>query len=135
MGNYEITIRGIGPHHNRQSTIDADRIARAAVQELQGACHVLSAATCHVEGRAVPEDLTAPDPAPGEANADALRSRLPILKYFQSSHLPEKLQLIARPFERAAWLMANRLPGTAETSAGLRKLLEAKDCCVRAALE
>jgi hypothetical protein len=58
----------------------------------------------------------------------------PILKYFAYEHLPAKLQVISKPFGELAQLMAATLPPSAETSAGLRKLLEAKDCAVRAAL-
>lgn len=133
MGNYEITIRGTGSHHNQLSAVDADRIARTAVEELDAAGHRRLEARIKIEGSNDSEDLMLPPARPGEANFDTLLARFPILKYFRFGHLPEKLQAIARPFERAAWLMANRLPATAETSAGLRKLLEAKDCCVRAA--
>ena len=113
----------------------ADRIARAAVQDLLGAGHSIATATCYVEGRSVVDDLMAPDPAPGEANAEALESRLPILRFFEFGHLPEDVQAIASPFRRVALRMANRLPASAETAAGLRKLLEAKDCAVRAYLK
>lgn len=58
----------------------------------------------------------------------------PILKYFAYEHLPEKLQVISKPFGELAQFMAATLPPSPETSAGLRKLLEAKDCAVRAAL-
>lgn len=59
----------------------------------------------------------------------------PILRYFTSGHLPEGLKAISKPFEdQAYWLVANLEPGP-EVSAGLRKLLEAKDCFVRAALD
>lgn len=56
-----------------------------------------------------------------------------ILRFFDFGHLPAGLQVIARPFHELAWTMANRLEG-AELTTGLRKLLEAKDCMVRAAL-
>jgi hypothetical protein len=59
----------------------------------------------------------------------------PILKYFAFAHLPETLQAISKPIGELATRMATELPACAETSAGLRKLLEAKDCFVRAALE
>jgi hypothetical protein len=59
----------------------------------------------------------------------------PILKFFKWDHLPEKLRTVSRPFGELAQQMASTLPPGAELSAGLRKLLEAKDCCVRAALE
>lgn len=58
----------------------------------------------------------------------------PILKYFAFSHLPENLQAISRPVGELALAMENQLPDSAEKSAGLRKLLEAKDCFVRALL-
>ena len=56
-----------------------------------------------------------------------------ILKFFDYDHLPPSLQEISEPFHRLAYLHASRLEGP-ELSAGLRKLLEAKDCMVRAAL-
>lgn len=66
---------------------------------------------------------------------DELEKRFPILKFFQYEHLPAKLHEISSPFCTLAYQMAER--GTehpAELAAGLRKLLEAKDCAVRAAL-
>ncbi len=58
----------------------------------------------------------------------------PIMKYFEFAHLPEKLQQVSRPFGEMAQQMNDVLPDGPEKSAGLRKLLEAKDCMVRAAL-
>ena len=58
----------------------------------------------------------------------------PIMKYFVFGHLPEKLQVISKPIGELAQLMDETLPDGAEKSAGLRKLLEAKDCLVRANL-
>jgi len=57
-----------------------------------------------------------------------------IMKYFEFRHLPEKLQEVSKPFCDVAQAMDTLLPDSAEKSAGLRKLLEAKDCFVRAAL-
>lgn len=59
----------------------------------------------------------------------------PILKFFKYDHLPPKLQEVSRPFCELANKMADDLPGGAEVSAGLRKLLEAKDCAVRSMVE
>lgn len=59
----------------------------------------------------------------------------PIMKYFEYKHLPEHLQVVSRPFGELAEHLNSTLPDCAEKSAGLRKLLEAKDCAVRAALE
>ena len=58
----------------------------------------------------------------------------PIMKYFEYAHLPEKLQAVSKPIGDVAKHMDETLPDGAEKSAGLRKLLEAKDCLVRAAL-
>ncbi len=62
------------------------------------------------------------------------RNGYPILAYFKYEHLPERLRDISKPFADLAIKMALQLPENAETAAGLRKLLEAKDCAVRAAL-
>lgn len=58
----------------------------------------------------------------------------PIMKYFDYAHLPAKLQLVSAPFGVLAEKLNAELPDGPEKSAGLRKLLEAKDCMVRAAL-
>lgn len=56
-----------------------------------------------------------------------------IMRFFAYKHLPEKLQQVSSPIGQLAIEM-NLLPDGPEKSAGLRKLLEAKDCFVRAAL-
>ena len=56
------------------------------------------------------------------------------MKYFDYSHLPERLQVISKPIGELAKSMEIELPNGAEKSAGMRKLLEAKDCFVRANL-
>lgn len=58
-----------------------------------------------------------------------------ILRYFASDHLPKHLADIVGPFAMMAEHLDANLPECAEKSAGLRKLLEAKDCFVRAKLE
>lgn len=57
-----------------------------------------------------------------------------ILKYFKYDHLPEKLQEVSKPFGDLAEHMDETLDGCAEKAVALRKLLEAKDAAVRAAL-
>jgi len=59
----------------------------------------------------------------------------PILKFFKVGHLPERLARVSRPFCDLAIEIAQTLPRCAERSVALRKLLEAKDAAVRAALE
>ena len=58
----------------------------------------------------------------------------PIMKFFAYDHLPEHLQVVSKPIGDLAIEMDELLPNGPEKSAGLRKLLEAKDCLVRAAL-
>lgn len=59
----------------------------------------------------------------------------PIIRYFEYEHLPEKLQRISKPFCDLANRMDASLPKGPEASVALRKLLEAKDAAVRAALD
>lgn len=58
----------------------------------------------------------------------------PILAFFEFAHLPARLQEISREFHVLAHAIANRGGQAQEIAAALRKLLEAKDCAVRAAL-
>lgn len=55
-----------------------------------------------------------------------------MLRWFTSAHLPEDLREVSQKSEELAVKMAAELPPSAELTAGLRKLLEAKDCFVRA---
>jgi len=58
----------------------------------------------------------------------------PIMRFFVTEHLPDHLQEPAVKCAQLAMEMEHILPNCAEKSAGLRKLLEAKDCFVRAAI-
>lgn len=57
------------------------------------------------------------------------------IRWFGYDHLPEHLQKVSKPVGELAALIEAMLPDGAEKSAGMRKLLEAKDCFVRAALD
>ena len=57
-----------------------------------------------------------------------------IARFFRSHHLPPALRQIAEPCERLAAEMIRELADGPELTSGLRKLLEAKDCFVRARL-
>lgn len=70
-------------------------------------------------------------PAPQEFSAEEIASE-PILRFFHYKHLPAPLQETSRVFCGLARYMVDTLPTNAERTAGLRKLLEAKDCAVRA---
>lgn len=56
-----------------------------------------------------------------------------VLQFFAHAHLPRHLQDIAAPFQTLALVVAEG-PQNPETTEALRKLLEAKDCAVRAVL-
>ncbi|OUC99348.1 hypothetical protein CA984_03740 [Streptosporangium minutum] len=58
-----------------------------------------------------------------------------MVSYFEFEHLPPKLQAASKPCHDLAHEMIEQLPDGPELTAGLRKLLEAKDCFVRAALD
>ena len=58
-----------------------------------------------------------------------------IIKYFQYEHLPENLQLVSAPFCELAKVIDQKLPDNVEKQFALRKLLESKDCAVRAVIE
>ena len=57
-----------------------------------------------------------------------------LLQLFEYAHLPEHLQLISKPFGELAKHLQATLPDNPEKTTALRKLLEAKDCAVRAVL-
>ncbi len=57
-----------------------------------------------------------------------------LLQFFAFGHLPEHLQAISRPFSELAERIVGTLPQNPERTTALRKLLEAKDCAVRASL-
>ena len=58
----------------------------------------------------------------------------PMMQFFAYAHLPEHLQAVSKPFGDLAQQMIDTLPRNPERTAALRKLLEAKDCAVRALL-
>lgn len=55
--------------------------------------------------------------------------------YFEYQHLPEHMQHASAPATEMLIQILNTLPSSPELAAGLRKLLEAKDCFVRAAVK
>ena len=58
-----------------------------------------------------------------------------LLRYFTWQHLPPHLQEVSKLSADLAHEMYHRLPDGPELTTGLRKLLEAKDCFVRASLD
>lgn len=72
-------------------------------------------------------------PAPKQFTPEEIEAD-PVLRYFYYEHLPEKLKSISAQFCLLASITIDSLPRNAERSTALRKLLEAKDAAVRAAL-
>jgi hypothetical protein len=55
-----------------------------------------------------------------------------LLQFFAHGHLPTPLQVVSKPFSDLAHELVRSLPRNPERTTALRKLLEAKDCAVRA---
>ncbi len=58
----------------------------------------------------------------------------PILQFFAYAHLPANLAAVSKPFCLLADDIVATLPRNPERTVALRKLLESKDCAVRALL-
>lgn len=58
----------------------------------------------------------------------------PMLQFFEYKHLPQHLQDVSLRFHGLAHQITFMLPRNPERTVALRKLLEAKDCAVRALL-
>ncbi len=58
----------------------------------------------------------------------------PMMQFFAYDHLPPGLQSTSKPFSVLAQFINESIPRSAERTVALRKLLEAKDCAVRAML-
>lgn len=58
----------------------------------------------------------------------------PLMQFFAYAHLPAHLADVSRPFGELAERIVETLPRNPERTTALRKLLEAKDCAVRALL-
>lgn len=57
-----------------------------------------------------------------------------MLEFFAFSHLPERLRYVSAVFCSAAMMTVAMCPRNAERTVALRKLLESKDCAVRAVI-
>jgi hypothetical protein len=79
------------------------------------------------------EATTGIHPSPAEFNRDQLQLD-PVLRFFHYAHLPPQLQERSKPFCDLARIIVEGTPRNAERTVALRKLLEAKDAAVRAAL-
>lgn len=80
-----------------------------------------------------------PNPNVPAADETVLRNQLaavlePLLQWFEYAHLKPEMQTISRPFHDLAYELVRNLPRNPERSVALRKLIEAKDCAVRASI-
>lgn len=53
-------------------------------------------------------------------------------QFFKYEHLPAHLQEVSKPFADLANFILDNLPKNPERTVAIRKLLESKDCAVRA---
>lgn|SRR3990167_6207795 len=75
----------------------------------------------------------ADEAAIGAASGESVpRDRM--LQFFSHAHLPDHLAKVSLPFCQLAEEICATLPSNPERTVALRKLLEAKDCAVRALL-
>jgi hypothetical protein len=65
---------------------------------------------------------------------EIMEPKEPMLQFFEFAHLRGDLQEHSKPFCELARHIVTSLPRNPERTAALRKLLEAKDCAVRAFL-
>jgi hypothetical protein len=85
--------------------------------------------------REVPYGERAENPFVSEPPKPRHAATVGLLRFFEFEHLPPHLRTTSRECHMLAHAMVDRLPDGPELTSGLRKLLEAKDCFVRAALD
>jgi len=78
--------------------------------------------------------MTMHDPSGQSQAAEARALPEHIIQFFVFAHLPAELREVSRPFGELADRIVATLPRNPERTVALRKLLEAKDAAVRAAL-
>ncbi len=69
-----------------------------------------------------------------ETKENKMEEKEYLIQFFKYDHLPEHLQVVSKPFGELADNIVSLLPKNPERTTALRKLLEAKDCAVRALL-
>lgn len=57
-----------------------------------------------------------------------------LLQFFEHGHLPPDLRKVSSHFNHLAMQIVQMLPKNPERTTALRKLLESKDCAVRAVI-
>jgi len=137
-----VTIHGVTPQ-GLQEFLDARRDeCDRLFQSLRDGSSLLGLQGIE-EDDDMPKETTKPNEFPTKTPADAvgvpLEQQFPILRYFDEQMEPlgqtQGIRDRAKPFAMLARDFAARgAKNPAELAAGLRKLLEARDCLIRAAL-
>lgn len=68
------------------------------------------------------------------ADLETAKEQEPMMQFFGFAHLPSHMQLVSKEFARLAVNILKTVPRNPERTVALRKLLESKDCAVRAAI-
>lgn len=116
--------------------VHGERLVNLIVTDHNGNTHKRTSVTLYQPGDDIPVDggyavwMTYQ-----QAQAQPKPQGSTTAQYFAFAHLPSYLQLVSKPLGELADLLEQLLPNGPEKSAGMRKLLEAKDCFVRAALD
>jgi hypothetical protein len=159
MGDYRIEIDMTGGHGCERTAKEGERTigcgmmgcpdceTRAFVSRLRDAGNALRGARfVHWPGQKdeVVDERTEPRTRrPGHEDQGALLMAEPttpsppaepLLQFFTFEHLREELRETSRAFSVLAHQIVDTLPRNQERTVSLRKLLEAKDCAVRARL-
>lgn len=116
--------------------VHSDRLVNLIVSDHNGNTHKRTSVTLYQPGDDIPVDggyAVWTDDQRAQAQPKPQGSTT--AKYFAYGHLPAHLQTISQPLGLLAAMLEQLLPNGPEKSAGMRKLLEAKDCFVRAALD
>ena len=58
-----------------------------------------------------------------------------MMKWLSYAQLPQHLQVVSKPYWDLGILICNAIPAGPERTVALRKLVESKDCAVRAIIE
>jgi len=67
---------------------------------------------------------------------NAVKSYEPMLRHFRFAHLrSERMKAMSRGFAETALMIAYSVPGSAERTVALRKLVESKDAAVRCVVD
>lgn len=142
MGNFIFAVEAVGDHGNDRHVALGGKLEPGKVD---GAGQVLIDRLREVGASVVSATLTHwPDSTP--IVDDILNGKRivrdfstpwvdePLLQFFMYWHLPPELQETSKAFCRFAYNLVATTPRNPERTVALRKLLEAKDCAVRALL-